>query len=157
MDWELESESIWRPQHPRSGEQDSISQSGSCVRSFASRLAAAVLPLVLMLPLIACESTPIRAIRGAQHYAAGSEALERGESTRAILELEHAARFVPRASEIQNHLGLAYWAGGQIERARFAFRHAVDLDCDNRAARRNLERLDATQAEDDAGRKQHGG
>lgn len=127
------------------------------MRSFACRLAAAALLLVLMLPLLACQSTPIRAIRGARHYAEGSEALERGESTRAIAELERAAHFVPWASEIQNHLGLAYWAGGQTTRARFAFEHAVDLDCDNRAARRNLERLDATQAQEGAERKQHGG
>jgi len=157
VDRELESESISRQQHPRTGEQDSVSRSGRCLRSFASRLAAALLLLVPMLPLIACESTPVRSIRGARHYAEGSEALERGESTRAIAELERAAHFVPRASEIQNHLGLAYWAGGQVERARLAFEHAVDLDCDNRAAQRNLERLDATQANEDAERKQHGG
>ena len=157
VNWKLESVSISRFQHARTGEQDPISQSGRCVRSFASWLAAAALPLVLMLSLMACESTPIRALRGARHYAEGSEALERGESTRAILELERAARFVPQASEIQNHLGLAYWASGQIERARFAFEHAVDLDCDNRAARWNLERLDAMQAEAGAERKQDGG
>jgi Flp pilus assembly protein TadD len=141
-------------------EPDLFGRRQRSLRRYASRLVSAALPGVLVLSIAACESPPIRSIRGARHYAEGSEALERGESTLAILELERAARFVPEASEIQNHLGLAYWADGQIERARFVFEHAVELDCDNLAAQRNLERLDATwgeEAEEDGERVQHGG
>jgi tetratricopeptide (TPR) repeat protein len=102
--------------------------------------------LVSMLSILACESMPMRALRGARHYTDGSEALERGDTKRAIVELERAAELVPQASEIQNHLGLAYWAADQPERARFAFGRALELDCDNTAASRNLAELDAQTA-----------
>jgi Flp pilus assembly protein TadD len=88
-----------------------------------------------------CESTPIRAFRGARHYAAGTEALERNDDARAVAELEQAALLVPHASEIQNHLGLAYWSDGRPQSAQVAFAKAIELDCDNDAARANLERL----------------
>ena len=39
---------------------------------------------------------------------------------------------------MQNHLGLAYAAAGRDDDARYAFRRAVDLDCDNAAAAGNL-------------------
>jgi Flp pilus assembly protein TadD len=94
--------------------------------------------------LAGCESVPGKTIRGARLYASGSDALERGDSSRAIVDLEAAARLVPQGSEIQNHLGLAYWADGRSDRARLAFERALALDCDNGPARRNLERLEAT-------------
>ncbi|MBW2495787.1 MAG: tetratricopeptide repeat protein, partial [Deltaproteobacteria bacterium] len=75
--------------------------------------------------------------------------LAEGEPQRAVAELERAAELVPRASEIRNHLGLAYWASGREAEARQAFEAAIDLDCDNAAARQNLESL--TRAEPDAG------
>jgi tetratricopeptide (TPR) repeat protein len=87
---------------------------------------------------VGCESTPMRALRGARHYAAGSEALERNQSDQAILELERAAALIPHASEIQNHLGLAYWSGGRRASALAAFERALDLDCENQAAEGNL-------------------
>jgi Flp pilus assembly protein TadD len=74
----------------------------------------------------------------ARLYKSGTAALERGESERAIEDLERAAARVPDASEVQNHLGLAYAAAGRGDDARNAFRRAVDLDCDNRAAVDNL-------------------
>lgn len=89
----------------------------------------------------ACQSGPLLAFQGARHYAAGSEALEQGDDERAVLELRRAADLVPHASEIQNHLGLAYLANGQIDRAREAFEIALELDCDNEAAKMNLARL----------------
>ena len=75
---------------------------------------------------------------GARLYQSGTAALDRGDSARAIADLERAAELVPTASEIQNHLGLAYAAAGRDEDARNAFRRAVDLDCGNRAAALNL-------------------
>jgi len=101
--------------------------------------------------LTACGSVPFRAFRGARYYAKGSEALETGDPDRAIEELERAAELVPQASEIQNHLGLAYWAAGQPKRARHAFDRAVELDCDNRAARVNRGRLEAAMSFPEAG------
>ncbi len=98
------------------------------------------LALTLVLGPIACQSGPVRAFQGARYYAAGSDALERGDSDRAILELRRAAERVPHASEIQNHLGLAYLSKGEIEQARAAFEIALELDCDNRAAQMNLAR-----------------
>jgi lipoprotein NlpI len=99
--------------------------------------------VVLLLSCLACESGPVRAMRGARHYASGTEALDRGDARRAIAELELAAALVPHGSEIQNHLGLAYWAAGDLERADRAFADALELDCDNRAARMNRDRLEA--------------
>ncbi len=79
---------------------------------------------------------------GARHYGAGTEALERGDARTALEELTEAARLVPRASEVRNHLGLAWWQLGELGRARSAFEQAIVLDCDNEAARLNLARLD---------------
>jgi Flp pilus assembly protein TadD len=101
----------------------------------------AALGVGLILLSIACESMPLRALRGARYYASGTESLERGDSARALEELSRAAQLVPRASEIQNHLGLAYWAEGQPEQARIAFDRAIELDCDNLAARQNRQAL----------------
>lgn len=97
--------------------------------------------LVLAGVAMGCESSAMRAFRGARHYAAGTEALTRSDPVLAISELEQAASLVPHASEIQNHLGLAYWADGRPQEARSAFETAVKLDCGNVAAQNNLERL----------------
>ena len=105
------------------------------------RAARAVVAIAFVVTLAACESTPIRAFRGARHYAAGTEALDRNEDVLAIAELERAAELVPHASEIQNHLGIAYWSDGRLRAAQVAFEKAIELDCDNVVARANLERL----------------
>jgi Flp pilus assembly protein TadD len=78
------------------------------------------------------------ALEGARLYRAGTEALERGDSEAAVRALESAAERVPEASEVQNHLGLAYLASGRREDALRAFERALALDCDNDAARHNL-------------------
>ena len=75
---------------------------------------------------------------GARFYKRGSEALERGDADQAIADLERAAELVPHASEIQNHLGLAYEVAGRHESATSAFHRAIELDCDNEAAQANL-------------------
>jgi len=75
---------------------------------------------------------------GARLYQSGTQALDRGEPTRAIADLERAAELAPEASEVQNHLGLAYAAAGRDADALRAFERAVDIDCDNRAAAENL-------------------
>ena len=76
--------------------------------------------------------------QGARLYRSGSLALERREAATAVADLQRAAELVPQASEVQNHLGLAYSAAGRDQEADAAFRRAVDLDCDNAAARENL-------------------
>jgi Flp pilus assembly protein TadD len=90
--------------------------------------------------------------RGARHYSAGTEALERGDAQTALEELSEAARLVPHASEVRNHLGLAWWQLGELGRARSAFEQAIALDCDNEAARLNLARLDRLESADGAER-----
>jgi Flp pilus assembly protein TadD len=80
----------------------------------------------------------MRSFQGAKHYLAGSHALDQNQSDRAILELEQAAALIPHASEIQNHLGLAYWSAGFRVPARVAFERALELDCENQAAAANL-------------------
>jgi Flp pilus assembly protein TadD len=97
----------------------------------ASRLAA--LALAALLSGSACTTW-----RGARLYESGTRALDRGDAEAAVADLERAAALVPGASEIQNHLGLAYAAAGRDPEAVEAFRRAVALDCDNQAARRNL-------------------
>lgn len=77
-------------------------------------------------------------LEGARLYARGTDALDRGDAARAVDDLERASQLVPRASEIQNHLGLAYTAAGRDADALAAFRRAVSLDCDNAAAAHNL-------------------
>lgn len=76
--------------------------------------------------------------RGARLYESGTRALGRGDSARAIEDLEQASRLVPQGSEIQNHLGLAYLEAGREADALRAFRRAVELDCSNGAAQHNL-------------------
>lgn len=112
-------------------------------------LAAALGGLLLLALLIpaGCSS-----LRGGRLYVSGSEALERGETARAIAELEEAAALVPHASEIQNHLGLAYAAAGRDADALRAFRRAVDLDCDNDAAQANLRAARAWRTRAEASR-----
>ena len=96
------------------------------------------LSLLLLALLGGCASDPLAAWQGARLYARGSEALDAGETDRAIRDLERAAALVPHASEIQNHLGAAYAAQGRDADALAAFERAVDLDCDNAAAQQNL-------------------
>ena len=77
--------------------------------------------------------------RGARLYISGSEALERGDTARAIRDLEAAAELAPEGSEIYNHLGLAYADVGREADAQRAFERALELDCTNTAARANRE------------------
>ena len=81
--------------------------------------------------------------RAARLYQSGTSALDRGYSTQAIAELERAAELSPEASEVQNHLGLAYQAAGRGTDAELAFRRAVALDCGNAAAVENLRVVEA--------------
>jgi lipoprotein NlpI len=83
---------------------------------------------------------------GARLYDRGTAALERGDARAAIGDLERAAALVPEASEIQNHLGLAYALAGRHDEALGAFRRAVALDCDNEAAHLNLRAAEARGA-----------
>src|SRR5204862_1748691 len=71
------------------------------------------------------------AIEGARLYREGTQALERGDADSAVRSLERAAERVPQASEVQNHLGLAYLASGRRDDAVRAFERAVALDCNN--------------------------
>jgi Flp pilus assembly protein TadD len=82
-------------------------------------------------------------IEARRFYRAGTEALDRGESQRAVAELERAATLAPEISAIQNHLGIAYEDAGRSDDALLAYQRAVALDCDNRAAESNLRELRA--------------
>ncbi len=88
-------------------------------------------------------SAGCNAVQGARLYREGTLALDRGDAAGAVLALESAAERVPRASEVQNHLGLAYLAAGRQGDALQAFERAVALDCDNAAAAHNLRRARA--------------
>jgi Flp pilus assembly protein TadD len=93
----------------------------------------AALVLTLALGLAGCAS-----LEAARLYHSGTAALDAGQPERAIADLERAGQLAPQASEVQNHLGLAYAAAGRPGDAERAFRRALELDCDNAAARENL-------------------
>lgn len=94
---------------------------------------------VLLLGSMSCAS-----YEGARLYLRGTQELDRGEIAQAIATLETAATYAPRASEIQNHLGIAYREAGDSEKALRAFRRAVELDCTNQAAQYNLQHIEST-------------
>ncbi len=84
-------------------------------------------------------------------YESGTRALDHGEAAAAIADLEAAARLLPDSSEVQNHLGIAYEAVGRDDDARSAWRRAVDLDCSNEAAQRNLRAAEMRRTHTPAG------
>lgn len=90
-------------------------------------------------------------LSGAVHYTRGSDALDAGDNAVAVAHLERAAELLPHASEIQNHLGIAYQSEGRGDEALAAYERAVALDCDNAAARHNLDALRARLFPDAAG------
>lgn len=103
--------------------------------------ATGAVPFALTIALttaIALTSLGCVSFQGARLYQTGTAALDRGDRASAILQLERAAELVPTASEVHNHLGLAYQADGRSADAELAFRRAVDLDCTNVAAAENL-------------------
>ena len=71
-----------------------------------------------------------------------------GSAEEVLAELERAAELLPEASEVQNHLGLAYHAVGRQRDAELAFRRAVALDCGNAAALENLRVVEARALEE---------
>ena len=85
-------------------------------------------------------ATGCATLEGARLYRSGTSALERGDAPRAIADLEGAAARVPRVSEVHNRLGVAYAAAGRREEAIREFRSAMEIDCGNAAAARNLRR-----------------
>ncbi len=84
--------------------------------------------------------------QAARLYHSGTAALDRGDSARAVLDLERAAELLPEASEVQNHLGLAYQAAARDGDAELAFQRAVALNCENSAAAENLRVTQARSA-----------
>lgn len=78
----------------------------------------------------------------ARLYSTGTDALEAGDTRSAVVRLEQAARLRPEASEVRNHLGLAYLQAGRVGEARSEFEQALALDCGNEAARQNLRALE---------------
>jgi Flp pilus assembly protein TadD len=114
-------------------------------RHYTTAVRIPVLLLVLfalfVLSLASCASH-----RGARLYRSGTASLERGDSEAAVAQLEEAASLLPQASEIENHLGLAYLESGRTREAVAAFDRAVALDCDNHAASENLTAAEAKLA-----------
>jgi len=101
---------------------------------------------VLILLLAASASLGCATVEGARLYHSGTRALERGDVSRAIADLEGAAARAPHDAEVHNRLGVAYAAAGRRDEAIREFESAVALDCDHALAARNLRR-----AQDEAG------
>ena len=104
--------------------------------------AALLLTLALTLGLGGCAT-----LEAARLYHSGTAALDAGQPERAIADLERAGELAPQASDVQNHLGLAYAAAGRSDDAERAFRRAVELDCENAAAQENLRAAELRSAE----------
>ena len=100
----------------------------SAVRSRALGLAA----------LILCQAVGCASLRSVALDRDARRDLERGDVAEAVVKLETAARLTPDASPVWNDLGLAYTAVGRDLDALAAFARALELDCDNDAARENL-------------------
>jgi Flp pilus assembly protein TadD len=98
--------------------------------------------LLALAGLLGCAS-----LEAARLYRSGTAALDAGRPERAIVDLERAGQLAPQASEVQNHLGLAYAAAGRPDDAERAFRRAVELDCENVAAQENLRAAELRSAE----------
>ena len=98
-----------------------------------------------VLALVFAVGAGCASLQGARLYQSGTAALDRGRPEQAVYELERAAHLLPEASEVHNHLGLAYQAAGRSQEAGDAFRRAVELDCGNDAAARNLRIVEARQ------------
>lgn len=103
---------------------------------------------VLVLGLASVGLAACASFDGARHYRNGSDALERGEVGQAITELEQAAVLLPEASEVRNHLGIAYLEAGRSDEALREFEEAVSLDCTNDAAVHNLRAMQSGQPGD---------
>jgi Flp pilus assembly protein TadD len=103
-------------------------------------------PAAALLVLAAVALGGCASFQAARLYRSGTQALDRGDPARAVAELEQAATLAPRASSIQNHLGIAYEASGRPDDALRAYQRAVDLDCGNGAAQYNLATLRARLA-----------
>jgi Flp pilus assembly protein TadD len=106
-----------------------------------ARSPSRLLAVGLALALAGCAT-----FEGARLYDEGSAALDRGDTALAIRQLEEAAALVPDASEVQNHLGIAYLQDGREADALHAFERAVALDCSNAPAQANLRALRARKA-----------
>jgi len=109
----------------------------------APNFASAAVVFALCAAVAGCADLEAR-----RFYRAGTDALDRGDSQRAVADLERAAALEPEISAIQNHLGIAYEDAGRSEDALLAYERAVALDCDNRAAESNLRKLRARRADD---------
>lgn len=107
-----------------------------------------MLRALLVAGLLLLGSAPVgcASVEGARLYDQGTEALEAGDTERAIRDLEAAAARVPRSGDVYNNLGVAYLAAGREDDARLAFERAVALDCSDPTAKQNLERLRAEAA-----------
>jgi Flp pilus assembly protein TadD len=106
-----------------------------------ARAGIALAALASAVPLAGCAS-----LEATRAFERGTTALERGETALAVDELERAAVLAPEVSAVQNHLGIAYEAAGRPSDALRAYQRAVDLDCANEAAGRNLAGLRARRA-----------
>ncbi len=103
--------------------------------------------LLLLVPFLAMSLVGCTGLRAAHLYQQGTIALNAGDAELAISRVGEAGHLLPDASQIQNHLGLAFLATGQREKALTAFQRAVELDCSNAAAVHNLAAVRATAQE----------
>jgi lipoprotein NlpI len=116
------------------GSRSELTSESTGRRSDSGRRVWALLALAA---LVLTASPGCASYRGAQLYSSGTQALDAGDTERAIHDLEAAARLVPQASQIYNHLGIAYSDAGRRDAALRAFDRALELDCDNAEAERN--------------------
>jgi Flp pilus assembly protein TadD len=111
----------------------------------ASRSSIPLRSLVAVALACALLASGCASFQAARLYRSANQDLDGGRPEAAISKLERASALAPQASELQNHLGLAYRAAGRPDEARTAFRRAVEIDCRNDAAQHTL-RLPLSEA-----------
>lgn len=100
-----------------------------------------ILPLLVLL-LIGCRTTSEKDAKSANLYLQlANNQLQKGYPSQALATLLNAEKIDPRSVEIQNHLGMTYFALKQNKLAIQHFRKALDLDPKFTEGHNNLARL----------------
>lgn len=89
-----------------------------------------------------CATSP--SAKSAKHAAAGKALLEKGDSARAILQFQNAARLTPRDPEIYYQLATAYLAASDTRSGIAALRKTLELDAKHAGARLRMAQLMAS-------------
>jgi tetratricopeptide (TPR) repeat protein len=101
-----------------------------------SRLVPAAATALLCLVLGGCAGSPQG--RRERYLARGKEFLEKGDASRALLELKNAAGVSPNDAEVYYQMGVAYQKAQDVRSAVLSFQKALAIDPKHAAAKLRL-------------------